>query len=183
MGLSLLDLLRNHAARSPDAPCLSSEGVRLSYRELNERGSYVANGLRRRGLQPGDHPCVAQNAPVHFELFSDAPRRLRSCCPSIGGCRPLGCRYSGRRRSDPRSGWRRFRSLLAGTPSRPKLIDLDSAYPVWRDAESPADPEPSSKPDDATLILYRQEHYRSAKNDQPRRPVLHGAHGGRGLGL
>ena len=156
MGLSLLALLLKHAARSPDAPCLSFDGVRLTYRELNERSSRVANALLRRGLRSGDRVAVvARNAPVHFELFF-------GCAKAAAIMLPINWRLSPSEvaaiLADAGPALvlvsEEFRSLLSGMPSAPELIDLDDVYPVWRDAESSVDPEPSSKPNDATLILY-----------------------------
>jgi long-chain acyl-CoA synthetase len=156
MGLSLVELLRNHAVRSPDAPCLSFEGDSLTYRELNERSNRVANALLRQGVRTGDRVAViARNAPVHFELFFGCakaaaimvPINWRLSPPEIAAivadASPILLLVS-----------EDLRSLLSGMPSAPEVIDLKRVYPAWRDAASSVDPDPSIKPTDATLILY-----------------------------
>ena len=95
MGLSLVEILRHHAARSPDAPCLSFEADRLTFRELNDRSSRVANALLQRGVRRGDRVAViARNAPVHFELFFGCAKAAAIMLPINSVSSAL--RFSGR---------------------------------------------------------------------------------------
>lgn len=51
-------ILAQHAARFPQGPALVSDGVTLSYGELNHRANQTARWLMSRGVQPGDHVGV-----------------------------------------------------------------------------------------------------------------------------
>ena len=52
-------LIGEQAARTPDAPALTSDGVTLTYRELIERVAAMASCLAERGVQPRDRVGIA----------------------------------------------------------------------------------------------------------------------------
>jgi amino acid adenylation domain-containing protein len=54
----LPQLVRQHAARQPDAPALRHRDLELTYRQLDERALAVAAGLRAAGLRRGDVVAV-----------------------------------------------------------------------------------------------------------------------------
>jgi amino acid adenylation domain-containing protein len=51
-GATLHDRFAAQAARTPDAPALTADGVTLTYGELDARGNQLAHALRRRGVGP-----------------------------------------------------------------------------------------------------------------------------------
>ncbi len=66
---TLLSLMQMFAERTPDAPCLASGDVRLSYRQLDQRSSRLANALVQAGVGTGDRVALLANmAPVFYEL-------------------------------------------------------------------------------------------------------------------
>lgn len=54
MSFNLATMLRESRLAAPDRPCLLAGGRPISYRELDERSSDLARGLRAAGLGPGD---------------------------------------------------------------------------------------------------------------------------------
>jgi acyl-CoA synthetase (AMP-forming)/AMP-acid ligase II len=156
VGVILLDLLRKHAAWSPDAACLSFEGETLTFRGLHDRSSRVANALLQRGLRPGDRVAIiARNAPVHFELLFG--------CAKIGAIMlPINWRLSPSEvaailaDADPTVVLvsEELQFLLSEMQSPHHPIGLNGAYCAWRDAASSRDPGRPIAPHDATLILY-----------------------------
>ncbi|MEA3132516.1 MAG: hypothetical protein QOG17_362 [Gammaproteobacteria bacterium] len=154
--MSLVDLLRRHAARAPDAPCLTFEAERLTFRELDERSSQVANALHRHGVRAGDRVAIiARNSPAYFELFF-------GCAKAAAIMLPINWRLSPSEivailaDAEPAlllvsDEWR---ASLAPTPPGIHVIDLDRAYVPWRDGASAADPHRPNDPEDASLILY-----------------------------
>jgi long-chain acyl-CoA synthetase len=128
----------------------------LTFRELNDRSSRVANALLQRGVRRGDRVAViARNAPVHFELFF-------GCAKAAAIMLPINWRLSPPEilaiLADASPSVllvsTELRSSLSGMSSAPEVIDLDTVFPAWRDAASSVDPDPPIDPNDATLILY-----------------------------
>ena len=67
---SLIDLLTDRAAQYADRPATTFFGASLTYRELADRVSRVANGLRLLGVHEGDRVAlVMPNAPQHVIAF------------------------------------------------------------------------------------------------------------------
>ncbi|MCR2783098.1 MULTISPECIES: AMP-binding protein [unclassified Microbacterium] len=67
---SLVDLLDERAAQYADRPAVTFFGASLTYRELADRVSRVANGLAELGVGAGDRVAlVLPNAPQHLEAF------------------------------------------------------------------------------------------------------------------
>lgn len=156
MALSLPDILRNHAVQSPGAPCLSFDGERLPFLEVQERSNRVANALLQRGVRRGDRVAViARNAPVHFELFF-------GCAKAGAIMLPINWRLSAQEIAAILADAsptlvlvsEELRASLSETSTGAEVIDLDGAYPVWRDVSSSVDPDPAIRPSDAVLMLY-----------------------------
>ncbi|MGI8745247.1 MAG: class I adenylate-forming enzyme family protein [Bryobacteraceae bacterium] len=56
---SLIEMLRNTVDRAPNAEAIVEiGGERITYRELWDRSSRVAGGLRNRGIRPGDRVAI-----------------------------------------------------------------------------------------------------------------------------
>ena len=67
---SLVDLLDDRVARFGDRPAVSFFGATLTYRQLGDRVSRVAEGLSVLGIRPGDRVAlVLPNAPQHVVAF------------------------------------------------------------------------------------------------------------------
>lgn len=66
---TLLDMLRTHVDRRPDAEALVEiDGGRLTYRQLWERAARVAGGLRGLGIRRGDRVAVRHPAGMDWAL-------------------------------------------------------------------------------------------------------------------
>lgn len=152
---SLLELLRTHAAQTPDQPCLTFGAQTLSFAELNDRSSRTANALARLGIGQGDRVAlVARNCLEHFELFF--------ACSKLGAISlPLNWRLSAREvagilaDSTPAVLFVEddLRFLLDEASSLPETIPL-SNYGTWRDSAEAADTGRHPAADDPLLILY-----------------------------
>src|SRR6516162_4808169 len=66
---TLLDMLAEQVDRRPDSEALVELGAdRLTYRQLWDRASRVAGGLRAAGLRPGDRVAVRYPAGINWVL-------------------------------------------------------------------------------------------------------------------
>ena len=69
------ETIRHWAAERPDHPALRWGDEQLSYGELHERSSRVAQALRAAGVGPGDHVAyLDKNSPEQVELFFGAAK-------------------------------------------------------------------------------------------------------------
>ena len=74
--------LRHWARVRPDHPALLWAGGRLTYAELDERSSQVAQALRAEGVGPGDRVAfLDKNSPEQVELFFGAAKLNAVPCP------------------------------------------------------------------------------------------------------
>ncbi len=67
----------DHAERAPDstAVVVPATGQRISYRAMVDQSRRLANVLRSRGLEPGDHVAILMtNVPEYFEVVWAARR-------------------------------------------------------------------------------------------------------------
>ncbi|NBM14277.1 amino acid adenylation domain-containing protein [Streptomyces sp. GC420] len=67
-GLTVPELFARQVQRAPDAVALVSGDSALSYRELDERSSRLAEALRRRGVGPGTVVAVAMPRSVNLAV-------------------------------------------------------------------------------------------------------------------
>lgn len=80
--LPLSDILAFHAARSPEAPALSQDGVTLSYADLDLRSTRRAKLLARHGVSQGDYVVFALANGIEFFETSFALWKLGAVpCP------------------------------------------------------------------------------------------------------
>ncbi|MFC8863793.1 non-ribosomal peptide synthetase [[Kitasatospora] papulosa] len=65
-GISLLDAFRRAVSATPDAVAVSDGDVSLTYRELDDRGTLLAAGLRAHGVRHGDRVGVCLERTVEL---------------------------------------------------------------------------------------------------------------------
>ena len=157
MNFNLADVLREHAALRPDAPCLTFENRTLDYRELNERTNRVANAIRSAGIAPGDRVAViARNSPIFYEL-------LFGCAKAGAVLVPINWRLSAREVAGILED-AQPRVVLAGAEQWPLLpldeqhrfvtLDIDADYATCRDAAAADDPRVPVNSDAPLALLY-----------------------------
>jgi len=67
--------VRRHGRERPEAPALTGDGRTVSYGELDERSSRVAQALLAEGVRAGDRVSyVGKNAPEYFDLLFGAAK-------------------------------------------------------------------------------------------------------------
>lgn len=156
MGLSLVDLLRKHAAQTPYARCLAFEDELLTFHDLDLRSNALANALIDKGISAGDRVAIlAQTGTVFYELVY--------ACAKMGAIMtPLNWRLSPREIAGIMEDAapkiiivaKALAPLLVEAKNLPEHIGLESDYAVWRDAGSQVDPARPHATDDTTLLLY-----------------------------
>ncbi len=153
----LAQLLRRQAAARPDAPCLSFEGLTLSFKELDARSNRVAQALLASGVNAGDRVAViARNSPLFYELTFG--------CAKMGAILvPINWRLSLREitgiLTDAQPAL-----VIAGTEQAPLVperfgqagrhLDADTHYDGWRDRCAALDPMCPASPETTLLLLY-----------------------------
>jgi len=69
------DIVRDHAAATPDAPAFTYGDEEISFRELDEAGNRAAHALAALGVGKGDRVgFLGKNHPAYFELLLGAAR-------------------------------------------------------------------------------------------------------------
>ncbi|HZC79800.1 MAG TPA: AMP-binding protein, partial [Ktedonobacterales bacterium] len=66
--LNLAMLLEDNAAKHPDRDAIVFGGTRLTYAHLNAAACQVANGLRARGIVPGDKVALSCPNVPYFPI-------------------------------------------------------------------------------------------------------------------
>ncbi|WP_067825323.1 long-chain-fatty-acid--CoA ligase [Actinomadura kijaniata] len=75
MGYRVVSIVRDHARERGAEPALTGDGRTVSYAELDERSSRVAQALRAAGLGHGSRVgYVGKNAPEYFEVLFGAAK-------------------------------------------------------------------------------------------------------------
>ena len=155
METNLLSLLRQHAAQTPEAPCLTFGNETLGFATFDARASRVAHALAAQGVQAGDRVAIiARNGLAQFELFF-------GCAKAGAICLPINWRLAPREiagiLADSKPALliveEALQGLLAETPAPPNMLTL-ADYPDWRDAEIAQDPGNLPAPETPLLILY-----------------------------
>ena len=81
-GMTISDQLARHARNIGDRTAFGYDSVRVSYRELDERVSRLANALRERGVGHGDRLAVlGYNSLEVVESYFAAARLGAICVP------------------------------------------------------------------------------------------------------
>jgi long-chain acyl-CoA synthetase len=66
---SMAGIVRTHARERPDAPAIDFEGRTITFRDLDERSSRLANALAAAGIGEGDRVAfLDKNGPEYFEV-------------------------------------------------------------------------------------------------------------------
>ena len=88
------DLLNLSARKYPNKTAVVFEGVRLTYREVNERANAIANSLIQMGVQKGDRvTLIADNSFEWIEMYF-APAKLGATfCPVNSTAPPKEMEY------------------------------------------------------------------------------------------
>ncbi|SFW69983.1 acyl-CoA synthetase [Amycolatopsis australiensis] len=80
--MRLTDYLDKGASLGPDAPCLTMDGVSLSYAAVQELSWRVARALARSGVRPGEKVAILSgNDPVAFACVFGISRAGAVWCP------------------------------------------------------------------------------------------------------
>ena len=80
--MRLVDYLDKGASLGPDRPCLTTDGVSLSYREVQGLSRRVAAALVAVGVTPGDKVAIlSANDPVAFSCVFGISRAGAVWCP------------------------------------------------------------------------------------------------------
>ena len=160
MAFSLAQIIRQHAAATPQAPALSFEGSTLTFAQLDGLSSQSANALRAEGVQAGDRVALlTKNRPEFYEL--------------LFACSKIGAILVG-------LNWRLAQAeisaiaadaspsvvivgpdeqvllsdALRSDPGLRRIVTLGDEYDAWRAKASAVDPCHAGLPDDVSLILY-----------------------------
>lgn len=81
-GMTISDQLGRHARTIGDSVALSFQGASLTYRQLDERVSRLANALRTRGIGSGDRvAALGMNSLELVEVYFAATRLNAICVP------------------------------------------------------------------------------------------------------
>ena len=157
---SLAQVIRKQAALRPDAPAVTFGQATLTFADIDERSSRVANALITAGVGKGDRVAVlSKNAPVFFELafaaskagavlaglnWRLAPIEIEAI---LADAEPTVVLVADEERG-----------LLTETalamPSLKRVIGLDDDYQSWIDGASAVDPAVPCSPEDVVLLLY-----------------------------
>ena len=164
-GITTGGMIRRWAAEAPDHVALRWEGGELSYRELDERSSRVAQALLAAGVGPGDRVAyLDKNGPEQVELLFGAakvnavptPVNFRLAPPEVAlivtdarakvfavgeELLPLVEKVA-----DELGG-----TLLVVIGGR---SDAHPSFDEWRDAHPADDPMVAQAPDDVAYQLY-----------------------------
>ena len=161
--VTLLGVLRGHAARTPDAPCLSFGEKTIGFAELNVWSDRIATFLEQRGVEPGNRVAIlSHNAPAFYALLFASAKISAIMLP-------LNWRLSARE----------IAAIIAdGEPSvvlaSDKLAhllpkDCDAPVPLAMLEELPASAMRNTLPDpDATAVIL----YTSGTTGQPKGAML-----------
>ena len=157
---TLADILRYHAALTPDAVALNFEGRETTYGGLDHASNQVANGLIAAGVKPAGRIAILdKNSDMFFSVLWGAakanavlvPINARLAAPEIAfvindaGAEVL---FIGEAFLETLA---KIRDQL--TTIR-KVIVLDASYGAWRDAQNSRDPGVVSEPNDVCIQMY-----------------------------
>ncbi len=157
MSFNVADLVRQHAAERPSAPCLTFDGQTIDFRELDRRSSQVANALLGAGLGAGSRVAViAKNSPVFYEL-------VFGCAKAGVVLVPVNWRLSPREIADilddasPRlvlADAEQAAGLPEAARSTYAVMRLEPDYGPWRDAAAEDDPRIAAAQGGTLALLY-----------------------------
>ncbi|MEQ8346594.1 MAG: fatty acid--CoA ligase [Sneathiellaceae bacterium] len=161
---TMADIVRVQARLRGNKDAMRFNGVHLSYAQLNDRASQVANGLRGWGIGKGDRVAVLdKNDPSFFEIWCGAMKIGAVVVPVNWRLAPPEIAYVV---NDAGA-----RALFVGGPfgetvakHRDRLQTVEhvvgihetgpDGYAAWRDAQDIADPDLAIAPQDVAIQMY-----------------------------
>ena len=159
-------MIRRWAAERPDRPALRWDGHEMTFRQLDERSSRVAQALAAAGVGPGDRVAVLdKNSPEQVELFFGAaklnavptPVNFRLAPPEVA----VIVNDSGAPVFVVGHEFAPLVEAIAGNLGDTRIVIIDDARPDdpdsfagWRDAHPADDPQAPQAPDDVAYQLY-----------------------------
>ena len=152
-------LLRHWAAQRPRHPALRWAGGQLTYGELHERTSRLAQALRRAGVVPGSRVAfMDKNGPEQVELFFAAAKLNAVPCPVNYRLAPPEVAFIVADSEAPvfvvgeefAPAVEKVADQLAGV----QIVVMGEQYETWRDAQPVDDPEEPLTPGDIAYQLY-----------------------------
>ncbi|NBT53520.1 MAG: long-chain-fatty-acid--CoA ligase [Betaproteobacteria bacterium] len=160
MSFTLADIIRRHAADTPNAPALTFEGVTWSFEQLHALSSQSANALHVEGVRAGDRVALlTRNRAEFYELIFACSKigailvglNWRLAPPEIAAimadARPTVLIVGSTEQSMLNEASRQL-------PGLRRIIGLGEEYDAWRAAGPASDPGHAGQPDDVTLLLY-----------------------------
>jgi long-chain acyl-CoA synthetase len=158
MSFRLADPVRQHARTNPERAAVTFAETTLTWRELDERSSRVANALIAEGVRPGGRVAVlARNSHRFYEIAFGASKagavmaglnwRLAAAeiAAIVADAEPSIVIVS-----------EEHRGLLsdAALPGASRVLSVESEYETWLAGSSPTDPDVEAAADDVVLLLY-----------------------------
>ena len=160
MTQTFAQIIRQHAADTPQAPALTFEGVTWSFAQLDGFSSQSANALRAEGVGAGDRVALlTKNRAEFYELIYATSKigailvglNWRLAAPELAAiiedARPtvliVGPSEQGL-----------LNDVARRSPGLRRIITLGSEYDAWRAAAPAADPGHVGQPDDVAMLLY-----------------------------
>ena len=161
--VTLLDVLRDHATRAPDAPCLSFGEETIGFAELEAWSDRIATFLEQRGVGRGDRVAIlSHNAPVFYAL-------LFACAKISAIMLPLNWRLSAREISAIIADGEPSVVLASDELAHHLPGDGDAPVRLAMLEELPASAIRNTSPDpDATAVIL----YTSGTTGQPKGAML-----------
>lgn len=160
MSQTFAQIIREHAANTPQAPALTFEGVTWSFSQLDGFSSQIANALRAAGVGPGDRVALlTKNRAECYELlfatnkigaiFVGLNWRLAATeiAAIVQDAMPTVLIVSADEQALLTDGARHCESVRL-------IVTLGEEYDAWRAAAPTVDLAHSGKPDDVALLLY-----------------------------
>lgn len=153
------DYLRTWASKLPDKQALRWDGGTLTYRELHERSSRVANALARMGVGAGDRVAyLDKNSAEHLEILFGAAKVNAVPCPlNFRLAAPEVAYIVNDSAAKVLIIGAEFQQLLEAAgeslQTLPVLTPGDE-YEAWLDAEEPDDPYVPQAAEDIAYQLY-----------------------------
>ncbi len=160
MSQTFAQIIREHAANTPQAPALTFEGVTWSFAQLDGYSSQSGNALRAAGVGPGDRVALlTKNRAECYELLFSTNKigavlvglNWRLAAPEIAAiledARPTVLIVSQGEQTLLTEAARHCVGLR-------RIIVLGEDYDAWRAAAPATDPVHRGQPDDVALLLY-----------------------------
>lgn len=158
---SVAELSRVQARARADADAVICQGRTVSYGELDERASRVANGLLHLAVQPGTRVAyLGKNSIVFFELLLGAAKARWALVPLNWRLAPPEIAFV---LNDVAPSLLvvepEFMPVIAGIDGLPRVLVIDCGdaaadFGLWRDDQSAADPMIAGTPGDVAVVMY-----------------------------